>query len=96
MLYGHQHNYERTCKVYKQKCTKDGTGTVHSVIGSAGASLEVCGFNSTLYGNYSVNHLNAWGYSRLSATPTSLQMDFILNEDQSVFVSIDIKPWGVL
>ena len=96
MLYGHQHNYERTCKVYKQKCTKDGTGTVHSVIGSAGASLEVCGFNSTLYGNYSVNHLNAWGYSRLSATPTSLQMDFILNEDQSVFDSIDIKPWGVL
>ena len=95
MLYGHQHNYERTCKVYKKTCTTDGTGTVHSVIGSAGASLEKCGFNSTLYGNYSTNHVNAWGYSRLQATHSSLQMDFILNEDQSVFDSVNILPWGV-
>ena len=94
MLVGHQHNYERSCQVYKNECTTDGTGTVHSVVGSAGASLESCGFNSTLYGNFSVSHVDAWGYSRLVATRKSLQMDFILNEDQSVYDSVEILPWG--
>eukprot|EP00944_MAST-04C_sp_MAST-4C-sp1_P011916 g11916.t1 len=94
MLVGHQHNYERSCQVYKNECTTDGTGTVHSVVGSAGASLESCGFNSTLYGNFSASHVDAWGYSRLIATRKSLQMDFILNEDQSVYDSVEILPWG--
>jgi hypothetical protein len=26
-LVGHQHSYERTCQVFRKKCTTDNTGT---------------------------------------------------------------------
>ena len=94
MLVGHQHNYERSCKVYKGQCTSDGTGTIHAVVGSAGASVESCGFNSSLFGNYSVRHVDKWGYSRLAATRETLTMEFILNADQSVFDRVVVLPWG--
>ena len=37
-IWSHYHSYERTCRVYKQRCTE--TGTVHLVIGAAGAHLD--------------------------------------------------------
>lgn len=55
VLFGHVHNYERTCAVYKQQCKampKKGTNgidtydntkynaPVHAVIGMAGFSLD--------------------------------------------------------
>lgn len=55
VLFGHVHNYERSCAVYKQECkgipTKDGNGVdtydnsnytapVHAVIGMAGFKLD--------------------------------------------------------
>ena len=44
-LHGHHHDYQRTCPIYKGECVgyhDDGTakGTVHLVIGNAGASLS--------------------------------------------------------
>ena len=36
-VWGHQHEYERTCKMYKNKCVKD--GILHIVVGTAGKSL---------------------------------------------------------
>jgi hypothetical protein len=36
-IWGHYHSYERTCPVYKQHCVEN--GTIHAVIGMAGASL---------------------------------------------------------
>ena len=55
VLFGHVHNYERTCAVYKKECrgmpTKDANGVhtyqnsnytapVHAVIGMAGFELD--------------------------------------------------------
>merc|ERR1711998_448854 len=36
------HLYQRTCAVYKETCTEE--GTVHVVAGNAGAALEESGF----------------------------------------------------
>lgn len=64
VLFGHVHNYERTCAVYKNQCKamprKDGNGTdtydntkysapVHAVIGMAGFSLDDFSTNVSSY-----------------------------------------------
>ena len=48
-----------------------GTGTVHIVIGTAGAGLESGGFSTSL-GNFSISHLEDWGYLRVFATESTL------------------------
>ena len=47
------------------------SGTVHIVIGTAGAGLETGGF-SPMLGDWSLVQLEAWGYARLQATETTL------------------------
>jgi len=84
MLVGHQHSYERICPVYQTVCRTDGRGTVHITIGSAGAGLEACGF-SPIYGNYSVAHINDWGYLRLTADTNQLHAEYVRNQDISVW-----------
>uniref|UniRef100_A0A164VFR4 Purple acid phosphatase n=1 Tax=Daucus carota subsp. sativus TaxID=79200 RepID=A0A164VFR4_DAUCS len=79
-LFGHVHNYERTCAVYQGECkampTKDGNGIdtydntnyqapVHAVIGMAGFSLD--SFPSTA----------KFGYARVHATRTDLNFEFV-------------------
>lgn len=39
-LWGHVHNYERTCAVLNQTCQPPGAGTVHVTAGTAGASVR--------------------------------------------------------
>jgi len=44
ILYGHVHNVQRTCPIYRSQCTTATTpggfaGTVHAVIGNGGQSL---------------------------------------------------------
>jgi hypothetical protein len=46
---------------------------VHIVIGTAGAGLETGGF-SDQFGNYSLVHLEEWGYLRVQATEATLSM----------------------
>lgn len=63
-LFGHVHNYERTCAVYKEECkgmpTKDGYGVdvydnsnytapVHAIIGMAGFKLDNFTVNVNIY-----------------------------------------------
>ena len=77
MLVGHQHSYERSCAAYDGKCLPPGTpGTVHMCVGSAGASLERGGFSPAL-GNFSLAHVNAWGYARLDANASRLRVEFV-------------------
>jgi len=77
MLVGHQHSYERSCAVYDGKCLPPNEqGTVHMCVGSAGASLERGGFDPRL-GEWSLKHVNAWGYIRLEANATRLHVEFV-------------------
>ncbi|KAF0698960.1 Aste57867_10451 [Aphanomyces stellatus] len=90
VLVGHQHSYERSCPVFKGRCVDQ--GTVHIVAGSAGAELERSGFSSAL-GNWSVAHVNAWGYLRLEATIEALAVSFVRNDNGNVYDQTTLRPW---
>ena len=77
MLVGHQHSYERSCAAYAGKCVGAGEhGTVHMVVGSAGASLERGTFDPSL-GEFSLKHVNDWGYVRLDANEERIKVQFV-------------------
>ncbi|CAI5738639.1 unnamed protein product [Hyaloperonospora brassicae] len=92
MLVGHQHSYERSCAVRDGKCTEDGQGPVHFVIGSAGAGLEKQGFSNKL-GEWSVSHVNDWGYLRIDSTEESMRVQFVLNRNGVVYDEVTLAPW---
>ena len=73
------------------------------VVGSAGASLERGGFNASL-GEFSLKHVNAWGYARLDANVSRLRVEFVRtnrHKDPSgkevppgqVWDSVELLPW---
>ena len=90
MQVGHQHSYERSCPVYQGNCVE--TGTVHVVVGSAGARKESSGF-SPLIGNWSVAHANEYGYVRLDSSYDTLDVEFVLNKNGDVFDSFTVPKW---
>lgn len=92
MLVGHQHSYERSCPVYMGNCIPSGEGTTHIVVGSAGAGLETGGF-SPIYGNFSVRHINDWGYCRIQATMDTFQIQFVKNDEDNVWDEVSLVPW---
>lgn len=92
MLVGHQHSYERSCAVRNGKCIEDGKGPVHIIVGSAGAGLEKQGFSSKL-GEWSVSHVNDWGYLRIDSTEQSMNIQFILNRNGVVYDEVTLAPW---
>ncbi|KAL9169418.1 hypothetical protein ABFS82_04G077900 [Erythranthe guttata] len=88
-LFGHVHNYERTCAVYKQECkampTKDGNGIdtydnsnytapVHAVIGMAGFTLDGFTQNDNIW---SLSRVSEFGYVRVHATKNELSVEFV-------------------
>ncbi len=82
-FWAHYHSYERTCKVYKQKCTDD--GIVHIVVGTAGAGLDKQEwFNE----KWSTIKFADHGYGRVRvANSTSLYFEWIRNENKEVLDS---------
>eukprot|EP01006_Ploeotia_vitrea_P031256 TRINITY_DN63577_c1_g3_i1.p1 TRINITY_DN63577_c1_g3~~TRINITY_DN63577_c1_g3_i1.p1 ORF type:complete len:592 (+),score=290.91 TRINITY_DN63577_c1_g3_i1:201-1778(+) len=91
-LTGHQHSFEASCPVYKRECVESGEAPVHVVIGSAGAGLESGGFSSKL-GNWSVSHLEHWGYLRLAATQSQFRLQYVQNDSGEVYYDTLLKPW---
>jgi hypothetical protein len=91
-LVAHTHSWERTCPITDGKCQPEGRATTHITVGSAGAGLEGCGY-SPQYGNFSMSHLNAWGYLRVTAYPDRLNTQFVLDENGTVFDEHDIQPF---
>ncbi|RMX63691.1 hypothetical protein DD238_006494 [Peronospora effusa] len=92
MLVGHEHSYERTCPVYRKKCVENGKGTVHLVVGSAGYPLGPDGFSSK-YGNYSLRHVNEYGYIRVTSSPNDMRFQFVLVENGNIYDEFTITPW---
>eukprot|EP00042_Codosiga_hollandica_P031311 m.189441 g.189441 ORF g.189441 m.189441 type:complete len:738 (-) comp53605_c0_seq1:112-2325(-) len=92
MLVGHQHSYERSCQVYQSQCRSDGTGTVHIIVGTAGAGLETGGFSPAL-GDWSLVQLEQWGYNRIFATESTLTIQFVENMSNTIFDEVTLHPW---
>uniref|UniRef100_A0A7N0ZYC7 Purple acid phosphatase C-terminal domain-containing protein n=1 Tax=Kalanchoe fedtschenkoi TaxID=63787 RepID=A0A7N0ZYC7_KALFE len=89
-LFGHVHNYERTCAVYRGKCVgmpvKDKTGIdtynssnytapVHAIIGMAGFKLDK--FPPHNLNSWSLSRHSEFGYARFHATKTDLTAQFV-------------------
>ncbi|KAJ0792612.1 putative phosphodiesterase I [Helianthus annuus] len=86
VLFGHVHNYERTCAVYRNQCKAmpkkgaDGVDTydnnnyeapVHAIIGMAGFKLDSFPPKA---GRWSISRISEFGYARVHTTKT--QLDF--------------------
>ncbi|XP_068661164.1 probable inactive purple acid phosphatase 27 [Aristolochia californica] len=96
VLFGHVHNYERTCAVYQKECKslptkdKDGIDTfnnsnysapVHLIIGMAGFTLD--NFSENV-GNWSLVRIAEFGYARIHATRKEMQVEFINSNTKQV------------
>ncbi|KAL4140320.1 hypothetical protein PRNP1_014605 [Phytophthora ramorum] len=92
MMVGHEHAYERSCPLYRKECVSDGKGTVHVVVGSAGYPLGTEDFSSK-YGNWSLRHVNDYGYLRIATSPEDMRVQFVLNKNGNVYDEFIIAPW---
>ncbi|KAK7312124.1 hypothetical protein VNO77_35740 [Canavalia gladiata] len=94
VLFGHVHNYERTCSVYQGKCkampTKDKNGVdtynkgnytapVHVVIGMAGFTLDP--FPNKVE-SWSLVRVSEYGYLTAHATRTDLNLKFVISKNE--------------
>uniref|UniRef100_A0A7C9ABG3 Purple acid phosphatase n=1 Tax=Opuntia streptacantha TaxID=393608 RepID=A0A7C9ABG3_OPUST len=96
-LFGHVHNYERTCPIYENICTRKGrdyyqgplNGTIHVVAGGAGASLtEFANFQPrwSLYRDFD------YGFVKLTAFDHSnLLFEYKKSRDGKVYDSFRIS-----
>jgi hypothetical protein len=103
-IYGHVHNYERTCPVYENTCMdgdgdggkKDkgsysGTmgGTIHVVAGTGGARLR--NYSAGPRPQWSVARDKSFGYVKLTATDhSSLRVEFIHSDDGAAHHAFNI------
>ncbi|KAJ4979941.1 hypothetical protein NE237_010721 [Protea cynaroides] len=89
VLFGHVHNYERTCSINEGTCKatplRDGKGIdtydhnnykapVHAIIGMAGFMLD--DFNATV-DDWSLVRISEFGYARVHATKKQLDIEFV-------------------
>ncbi|XP_059651941.1 probable inactive purple acid phosphatase 27 [Cornus florida] len=89
VLFGHVHNYERTCAVYQNQCKgmpkKDGNGIdtydstnyaapVHAIIGMAGFTLDK---SSNSGDSWSLKRISEFGYVRVHATKKDLTLEYV-------------------
>ena len=84
-LWAHYHLYERTCKVYKNKCVDD--GVTHIVVGSAGKSAD----DDDWYPDkaWSLFRLADYGYGRITvANETHMLYEFVRNRIDEVVDSV--------
>ncbi|XP_071720612.1 nucleotide pyrophosphatase/phosphodiesterase-like isoform X2 [Rutidosis leptorrhynchoides] len=87
VLFGHVHNYERTCAVYGNECKampkKRGNGVdtydnnnytapVHAIIGMAGFRLDTFPPQA---GSWSTSRISKFGYARVHTTKTQLNFE---------------------
>ena len=79
-FWAHYHSYERTCKLYKNKCVKD--GIIHITIGNAGFDINPDGWYPK---DWSLVRITKAGYGRVSvANSSSLLFEVMINEEGKV------------
>ncbi|XP_039002235.1 probable inactive purple acid phosphatase 1 [Hibiscus syriacus] len=96
VLFGHVHNYERTCSVYNSEClampTKDGNGIdtydnsnytapVQAIVGMAGFSLDKFSDDAP---SWSLKRISEFGYVRAHASKDELSLEFVNSNTKDV------------
>ena len=76
------------------------SGTTHLTVGSAGATKEKGGFDTTgAHGNFSVARFDAYGYIRLDSSPERINIEFVRTNPgrgqpaKFVFDAFTVAPW---
>nr|XP_043616361.1 nucleotide pyrophosphatase/phosphodiesterase-like [Erigeron canadensis] len=96
-LYGHVHNYERTCPVYQNQCVKPGlshysgtvNGTIHVVVGGGGSHLSDF---TTIATAWSLFKDKDWGFVKLTAfNHSSLLLEYKKSSDGLVYDNFTIS-----
>ncbi|XP_074309638.1 putative inactive purple acid phosphatase 1 isoform X2 [Silene latifolia] len=96
-IFGHVHNYERTCPIYQNTCTRkekdhyEGplNGTIHIVAGGAGASLTEF---SSVHPKWSLFRDFDYGFTKLTAFDHSnLLFEYKKSRDGKVYDSFRIS-----
>ncbi|KAH9602631.1 hypothetical protein KSS87_005116 [Heliosperma pusillum] len=96
-IFGHVHNYERTCPIYQNTCTRKEKdhykgsldGTIHIVAGGAGASLTEF---SSVHPNWSLFRDFDYGFVKLTAFDHSnLLFEYKKSRDGKVYDSFRIS-----
>ncbi|XP_071710006.1 probable inactive purple acid phosphatase 27 [Rutidosis leptorrhynchoides] len=96
-LYGHIHNYERTCPVYKDKCVNQGrshysgtmNGTIHVVVGGGGSHLSDF---IPIDMPWSLFKDRDWGFVKLTAfNHSSLLFEYKKSSDGLVYDNFTIS-----
>ncbi|XP_009368528.3 probable inactive purple acid phosphatase 27 [Pyrus x bretschneideri] len=96
-LYGHVHNYERTCPIYQNQCVNtekshySGTvnGTIHVVVGGGGSHLSAFGPVQT---SWSLFRDFDFGFVKLTAfNHSSLLFEYKKSKDGKVYDSFTIS-----
>lgn len=83
-FWAHYHLYERTCKLYKNKCTDD--GILHIVVGSAGRSADPDVWYKK---DWSLYRIADYGYGRVTvANATHLFYEYVNNRHDRVLDSV--------
>ncbi|KAL2898499.1 putative inactive purple acid phosphatase 27 [Bienertia sinuspersici] len=81
VLFGHVHNYERTCAIYKGKCTgkpvKDENGVDTYDNSNYKAPVQAAQ-------DWSLKRIQSFGYSRIHATRADLSFEFVNSNTRQV------------
>ena len=82
-FWAHYHSYERTCKLYKNKCIDDGIR--HILVGSAGFNRD----SPILLKDWSLYRIADYGYGRVTvANATHLFYEYVNNRHNKVLDSV--------
>lgn len=96
VLFGHVHNYERTCAVYQKQCKampskdlngidtydqRNYTAPIHSIIGMAGFSLD--NFSNSV-DSWSLSRISQFGYVRVHSTKAEMKLEFVNSNSRKV------------
>ncbi|XP_008661068.1 probable inactive purple acid phosphatase 24 [Zea mays] len=106
VFFGHVHNYERTCVVYKNRCKgkpkKDASGIdtydnnkytapVHATVRAGGFSLDK--FPRIVLNKWSLSRVSEFGYARVHATRGDMLVQFVSSSTMEVLDQFRIvKP----
>jgi len=91
-LWGHVHNYERTCPVFQGQCLGDNDNpqsTVHVVIGMGGDALSTSWADPVP--EWSMFRAAVYGYTRLHITKDTFHLQFVGSRDGQTHDSIFLK-----
>ncbi len=87
LVVGHNHAYERTCKIYKSQCDQK-RGIVNVVVGTGGMQLD----NDDIWTfNWSQHFEVNFGFGRVTVNRTDLLWEFIRNKDEAITDSVNLR-----